>query len=231
MYIERNEKPSINRMIGIAINMTVGCFNCGFALAGTLDVVDVLTIQLDWGGEANRNNTIISSFAVLGLTLGSIFSKLITEMGRRRAILFANILITLVTIPYFFTNGFWIICFTRLMFSFGAAVIVNASSLYVSETIPAEYTDKVGISINLGIVMGIFITQLFGLALPTKLEVQEAEDDYLWRISFSLQLISVVITSCFWLFWLQTEPIIFLMKKAEKAGSGSSVHREARKAI
>ena len=174
MYIERREKPSISRLIGIAINISVGCFNVGFALAGTLDVVDVWTIQFDWGDEANRNNTIISSFAVLGLLLGAIFSKLITEWGRRRAILFANALITVVTIPYFFTDNFWVICITRSIFAFGASLIVNASSLYVSETIPAEYADKLGTSINLGIVGGVFITQLFGLLLPTKSEVQEA---------------------------------------------------------
>ena len=75
---------------------------------------------------------------------------------------------------------------TRFIYAFFSAVIVNASSLYLSETIPAEAQSKVGISINLGIVLGIFITQLFGLALPEKSDPEACENDHLWRVSFSL---------------------------------------------
>ena len=171
MFIESNQKPSSARMMGIATNVVIGCFNCGFVLAGTLDVIDVWNVQFGWGDKSTRNNTVISTCAVLGLTLGSIFSKLITNFGRRRAILISNVIITLITIPYFFTKNFWVIASTRFVFGIAAAFIINASSLYISETIPVEFQSKVGISINLGICSGIFITQLFGLLLPTKDQV------------------------------------------------------------
>ena len=154
-----------------------------------------------------------------------------TEYGRRRAILLSNFCITLVTLPYFFTKSFWVLTITRFIYAFFSAVIVNASSLYLSETIPAEAQSKVGISINLGIVLGIFITQLFGLALPEKTDKEACENDHLWRVSFSLQLIPVVITTGMWLFLHKTEPLLFLLKKAEKAGSDSSAYKEARNVI
>lgn len=193
--------------MGIALNTTFAVFNCGFALSGNTDVVDVLSIQLNWGDNTNRNNTIISSSAVLGLTLGAILSKNFTSWGRRRSILLMNVVITVITIPYFFMENFWALTFTRLILGFASAVIVNASSLYQSEALPSEVQSLIGTNINFGIVFGIYITYCFGLLLPKSDEVQAANDDYLWRISYSLQLIPVAITTGFWLLAFKTEPI------------------------
>jgi len=91
--------------------------------------------------------------------------------------------------------------------------------------VPSEQLSKIGTNINLGIVLGILVTYVFGLLLPLKTDVQAAMDDNLWRISYSLQLFPVVITTVMWLFWFRTEPVQFLIAKSE-AQIGSSTYNE-----
>lgn len=165
MYLERREIPPKSYFFLLAFNLAAGCFNAGFVLAGNTNVGGVLAVQLAWD-KKDFYNTEMSAFAVLGLMIGSILSKLVIGIGRRRSILYANVLITATTIPYFFTSNFGWLCTSRLILGFCSALIINASSAYIGETVPKEYQNGVGTSINTGIVTGIFITNLFGLLLP-----------------------------------------------------------------
>ena len=103
---------------------------------------------------------------MLGLAVGSILSKMVTDFGRRRSILLSFAVCTVATVPYFFTSNFWVLLSTRLIMGFFSAILINACSLYTAETIPSKDQSNVGTSINLGIVGGIFFNNLFGLLLP-----------------------------------------------------------------
>ena len=166
MYVEHKEIPSKLHFWGLATNLAVGCFNAGFVLGGTTVVGDILAVQLDYVDEKAFFNTVISAIAVLGLMMGAIFSKPILQLGRRRSILFANVFITLATIPNFWTSNFAVLCTSRFFLGISSAVIINASSCYIGEATPTVYLVTVGTTINTGIVSGIFITYLFGLLLP-----------------------------------------------------------------
>ena len=122
MFVENKEKPSGCHMGLVALNIALSCTSAGFALAGNADLVDIWQVQNKWGDNKDRNNTAIASGAVLGLTIGSIFSKLLTDWGRRRAILLSNVVITLLTIPYFFTSNFWVLMVTRFIFGIASAI-------------------------------------------------------------------------------------------------------------
>ena len=103
---------------------------------------------------------------MLGLALGSIFSKLVSDWGRRRAVLLSFAVMIVVTIPYFFTSNFWVLLITRFILGIFSAFVINAGSLYLSETIPSEHQANCGVSINVGIVTGILLNNVFGLLLP-----------------------------------------------------------------
>ena len=231
MYIESKDKPSYCYLTVLAFNLILGCFTCGMVQAGDTDVVDIWAIKLNWGDDKDFYDTLISSSAVMGLTLGSVGSKFATDLGRRRAILISNAVITLMTIPYFFTCNFWIFFVTRFIMGLAACVIINATSLYISETMPNEWQSFMGCTINFGIVFGIFIVYLFGLLLPEKTEIQASLDDELWRVSYSLQLGNVFLTTILWLAWFRTEPIEFLVLRAENKGIESAAYMEAIKVI
>ena len=202
----------------------------GFVLTGNTDLVDIWATKNDWE-HRDRNNTAISSAGVLGLSLGAIFSKLITDWGRRRSILLANMVITMLTLPYFFTSNFWILLFTRLLIGFFSSLMINASSLYIAESVPTESQANIGIFINLGVVAGIFFNNLFGLLLPDSEDKVGMQDDQLWKISYSLQLFAILGNTILWSIWFQTEPVQFLVTKADKLGQGSDAFKEALKVI
>ena len=151
--------------------------------------------------------------------MGSMFSKPILAMGRRRTILGCNAVITLMTIPYFFTSSIVLLAITRFIIGCCAALIVNSTSCYVGEAVPTEYQVYVGTCINTGMVTGIWITNCFNLSLPYWGEDEqappEASDTILWRVSYSLQLLPVAVTTVCWLCIFRTEPLKFLIAKAE----------------
>lgn len=134
-------------------------------------------------------------------------SKVITAFGRRLAIILMNLLVILVSIPTFFTDAYWVLVVQRLALGFFTAVIVNGSSLYISETYPTEIQTSFGVVLNLGIVSGILTMSLVGLALPEKDDVQGCKDDELWRICYGLQIAPAVISTLMWLVWLRNEPL------------------------
>ena len=166
MFIESREKPSKCHLALIGFNSVLGCFTCGFVQAGDADMVDIWAVKLDWGNDKDFYDTLITSGAVFGLTFGFVGAKIFTELGRRRAILLSNLVILVMTIPYFFVCNFWVFLFTRFFMGVAAGVTIIACSLYMSETVPSEWQSVVGTSINLGIVTGILIVYAFGLFLP-----------------------------------------------------------------
>ena len=100
------------------------------------------------------------------MMLGAMCSKMILVYGRRKVILIFNILITLITVPYFFSSNYALLCITRTILGFCGSVIVNASATIIGESTPVEYQSVIGTSINTGLVSGIFLTVLLGLLLP-----------------------------------------------------------------
>ena len=82
----------------------------------------------------------MSSIAVFGLMIGSLFSKPFLKFGLRRLILASNALIFIVTFPIFFVDvtAFYFLCFTRLFIGVLAAVIINATVAYIGDAVPKE---------------------------------------------------------------------------------------------
>ena len=233
MYIDYPQVLPKSYYLLLTVNLITGCLNAGFFLAspGVNQVLDVQ--ETGWRDDrVDFNNTLIASIVVFGLMVGSIFSKPILALGRRRSILLSNLVITFMTIPYFFVDSLWVLASTRFVLGVASAVILNASGLIVGEFIPSEYQVYCGICVNFGIVAGIFIINCFNLAfLPYWSDKDpvpaEAKDTYMWRISYSLQLIPVAITTLMWLFVFKNEPLRFLIAKTEQEGLKSKAYIEA----
>ena len=146
-------------------------------------------------------------------------------------ILASNALIFIVTIPIFFVDvtAFYFLCFTRLFIGVLAAVIINATVAYIGDAVPKDYQSVVGTVINTGIVMGVFVTAAFDLALPTDLAGKQQDD--LWRFSYSIQLVNCILTSIMWLTLHKDEPLKYLITQAEKRDRSSWHYRMAIKNI
>jgi len=117
-----------------------------------------------WGDREKFNDALLPAICVAGLMFGAVFSKpFLQGLGRRNSILLSNLIIVIVTIPFFFVLNLYVICICRFILGFVSALQINGSSLIIGESVPGEYQANVGTCINFGIVFGIFITNVFNL--------------------------------------------------------------------
>ena len=120
---------------------------------------------MGWIDDANFNNTLISSSAIAGITIGSLAAGSICEMGRRKSMLGAN-LVCIVSTLVMLVEDLYVIMTGRFIQAFASGVILCASNLYLAETIPAHKRAIYANALNLGVVTGLLITTLMGLELP-----------------------------------------------------------------
>ena len=229
----------------LAVCLCMGCWNAGFTLGSNNNVGYIMAAQCNWETDSKKN-TWMSSMAVLGLMIGSIFSKPVLQIGLRFTILCCNACIVAITIPNFFVSidTFYWLTTSRFLMGVFSAVIINATAAYIGETVPKEHQVSVGTVINTGIVLGLFVTAAFDLCLPAKVTEEEIikgwktqedyeklMDDELWRVSYSLQLLNVIATTVMWLVLYKHEPLKFLISNAEKSGKKSWHYAAALKTI
>ena len=176
-FVEHRERLPKSYFWLLAVNITTGCVQTGFILnsAGINQVrnssnfdmkfqalkqslirnlielfleLQVLNVQEDWPKDrVEFNQTFLVSLSIFGLMVGSLFSKPILVIGRRLSILICNLIIALMTIPFFFCKAVWILATARFIIGCCAALIVNASSTYIGETAPTAYKPYLGTTI------------------------------------------------------------------------------------
>ena len=91
---------------------------------------------MDWRGNSNFYNTIISSVGVAGLVIGSLLAGVITKYGRRKALMYSNYIVFLSTALLMVLNIYTILV-GRFLLGFAGGVFICASNLYISETVPS----------------------------------------------------------------------------------------------
>lgn len=114
--------------------------------------------------------------SVLGVAIGAIFGGKIIASGRRRTIFTYNVVSILGSLISLVPNLYAIVI-GRLIFGFGAGVLVTACPKIVEETVPAHYMDYgFGISTNLAINTCVMINFLVGLLLPPLDDIKAFEN-------------------------------------------------------
>ena len=112
----------------------------GFVLAGNNQVGPILIEKFDWSHkDGNKWNTMISTCAILGLVMGSLFSGFFLPMGRRICAIYALAVGAIALVPTILWLNFYVICVFRLIFGFSCGVIVSCSNLLSNETVPKEH--------------------------------------------------------------------------------------------
>merc|ERR1740139_1406274 len=83
-HYTRSVDVNMRYLVLMNFNLILMCSNVGFVLAGN-NVVGSIVMTAKHGWTDNTNNTIISSCAISGLILGSLFSSKLVVYGRGRA--------------------------------------------------------------------------------------------------------------------------------------------------
>ena len=77
-------------------------------------VGEILADQMHWGDDTDFYNTLISSSAIAGITVGSLAAGSICEIGRRKSILLSN-LVVLISTAMMLVLNVWVIVIGRFI--------------------------------------------------------------------------------------------------------------------
>ena len=98
----------------------------------------------------------------------------------------------------------------RFLLGFAGGVILCASTLYITETVPTNLCEIYGLAMNNGIITGMLITNLFGFILPIS-GTEESKTTNLWRVSVGFGLIPAMITQVLFQFSFKKESLKYII--------------------
>lgn len=128
--------------------------------------------------------TLMSTCAVAGIALGSVFGGDFVKTGRRATILYFNAIGIIGTLISFLPN-FVVMCIGRVIVGFTCGVLICATPKAIDETIPAKLIDKgFGTSTNIVINLAFMVVMLLSMGMPE--EEQSLQSNYYWMLIFGL---------------------------------------------
>jgi len=130
------------------------------------------------------NTTILTTAAIVGISLGSIFGGDFIKHGRRKTLIRFNCVGLIGSIFCMFLN-FWQMCFGRFVLGISAGVILSTTPKMLEESIPGHLLDK-----GFGMTTSLFINAAFMgcllLAGATPTSQAELKTSNYWRILFGI---------------------------------------------
>jgi len=130
------------------------------------------------------NATILSTSAVFGLAMGSIFGGDFIKYGRRLTLIQFNLVGLFGSCIALYLN-FWIMCVGRFIYGFSAGVIMCATPKMLEETIPANVAEKgFGTSTNILINVGNFLCMMLAAGMPE--QSRDLQTSKFWMLEFGV---------------------------------------------
>lgn len=213
-----SEKAFLNNsfLFGVFAVSAVTNLNCGFALASFNASGILLQKQQNW---TELQITIITSLGIFGLMLGALFTDKILTIGRLKTMHLANLIMIVSVVPQMFLT-IPSLCIGRFLLGFGSGVCIVATSVFVAEMVPADKVSIYGTSVNLGIVIGLLITNVIqGESLPPITDELAVMTTQWWRLGFGFPVVNSLLSFIFCISIAKKDTIYFLMDEGDLNGA------------
>ena len=162
----------------------IGVWYTTFSLTGNSQTTTVFEAKFGWDeDETTLNNTIISSSAIVGLSIGSFLGGPLIKIGRRKGAIIANLIgivsaaITMAGTTPFLTIG-------RFFLGIAAGMYNVIFGKMIVETMPEKLSQKLAMCHNASICVGLVAAYGMGGFLPDPKDVEANKEDELWRIIY-----------------------------------------------
>lgn len=201
----------------------------------------VFSAQLAWDEtEAIYYNSMINSLGILGAAAGFLLSGGLIKKGRRRAGLFANLMIILSSLLMMHLSLSTLLV-GRVIFGFFSGILGTVTTKSVAENMPDKASSKYGMAFNSACCFGILVCFLLGFMIPTA----EAEllVDQRWRIIFLMPCVFATLQIILYLVYIKEEPYMFcistgrdeegkrMIRRVFKAGAGVNLDEAQMRAL
>ncbi|KAK0240541.1 general substrate transporter [Armillaria nabsnona] len=134
--------------------------------------------------------SVVTASFTLGGLLGSLFANILTDKyGRKFAANTSGAVMALGTAIMGLAAGVPALVIGRLFVGVSAGLGLCVAPVYIAEIAPVKIKSTLGVLTQLGIVLGIFVTQLLGLNLATPTTWR-----YVFGFSFAVAVAQVVLS-------------------------------------
>lgn len=103
--------------------------------------------------------------SVGGLVVGSFVVVPLLKRGRRKVIIYMNIIASFGIIATCFAN-IYALLIGKFVFGFASGALIVAGSIFQNESMPAERGYWFGFTTNFGVIIGISLVLALGFGLP-----------------------------------------------------------------
>ena len=185
-------------------------------MTANTNLIPVFQAKFGWDDQEKvYYSTLISTIAVIGLSLGTLVGGKTMTIGRRRALIIMEVvafvggLITQVL-------DVRLICIGRFMYGLtaGHATIIMAKS--VDETFPGELASRFGVITNAFNTIGIMLVFFLSGAVVPK-DASNYSTNETWRIIYALPCVIALAQIILFLFVFKQEPIRFCVANDREA--------------
>ena len=187
--------------------MSLGTLQSSWTISGNAATAPVLIVQFGWDEkQAVQFNSLINTVAIIGLTIGSLTAGFSLVYGRRKTLIFWEV-VALIGCGLTLIRNLATICIGRFILGVASGMLNVACGKSIDETAPVHLQGAFGALTNLGINFGIMIIMLLGYILPSDVEGQKTDQN--WRIIFAIPGFIAFAQIGLLLFFFKEEPIIF----------------------
>ena len=214
-FTQKNLIVSHRYLMQITLILAINSAHFGAALSASGTCVDAIKYQLNWSKDQWDNyTTILSSMSIAGLGCGSVLGPMFIGNGRKRVVLFANV-IGIISCVMSIINNTYVMFAGRFVYGFVAGVMVVASPKILNEIIPSHVMDNgYGISTNLAINLYVLISMVMGVGMPESPD--ELKTTNYWKVIYLGPVIAHILGMALLFAFHKEDSLHYHIMKGEK---------------
>ena len=160
-----------------------------------------------------------------GLVVGSFAVGPLLKYGRRKTIIFMNILAAFAIVPTLFRNLVSILI-GKFIFGLASGCLIVACSIYQNEIVPAEKAYWFGFTTNFGVIIGITICLVMGFALPDpSTDEKAAEETNFWIVILCIPEAIIALCLPLWICVFRNESIKFSLDHGDEQDARAMIKK------
>ena len=211
--------PSYAYLIKLALVLSLSSAHFGATLSASGQVGPALEQQIPgWLDNDNSSlyNTAVNSMSIAGVGLGSIIGPNFVNGGRKRCVQVFNV-VGIISCILCIVPNIYVLCAGRLLYGFVSGVMVVASPMILSETVPGPVMDKgFGIATNLAINFFVMVSFLLGFLMPEDTDIQGLKDTQIWKFIYMGPSIACILSILLLIFWHTEDSLHFHIMRNDK---------------
>ena len=112
----------------------------------------------------------------------------------------------------------------KFILGLASGAMIVACSLYLNETVPVEHASTFGFTTNFGVICGIMLCLVMGVALPDpKTDPQACDDNTFWIYMNAFPALIGALNLVLWLFVFKYESVKTYVVKSSSAPSNAQI--------